>query len=58
MFQIAVTLLSGQTTSVGVQGETRMDYIKREAQRNLKIGLYARRSGKKTTILPVLCEMR
>lgn len=41
MFHIAVTLLSGQNTSIRVQGETRMDHIKREAQKNLKIGLYA-----------------
>lgn len=58
MFHIAVTLLSGQNTSIRVQGETRMDHIKREAQKNLKIGLYASPDSKAMGHGPCLCKFR
>ena len=50
---IRVTLMSGQAAWVRAQPESRMDQIKRDAQKALKVGLYALPGGVQSSDFPV-----
>ena len=51
--EICVTLMSGQAAWVRAQPESRMDQIKRDAQKALKVGLYALLGRGQTSDFPV-----